>query len=742
MAIITGSDHTSSGMLTPIDSGYWSVLIAESVHLLGLFLSHTQSARNSRATAPLVDQFIRHLYILSKMPSQTGELLIFQSDRSDSQTVDFLGYRIAFGPIAISEPSPKAAPDQFMKVLSQGFRCLMNQGIHSIRLRIPDWSIEQAEQLRLALNIAARYRKAADTLSSITFRYFDRVITVPLVLDNNGRPDPNLTITAGLNGLSLNNARSLIRQADALWKLAQEQETDPRYPDDTYERLFSLRDLRTHLVKPLLEVNTCRQSEREITPIQRLEVDSVHTGQGNAASEEGQTCGDIVWRSIENGNSGQKLLDVVGADDYESVDAQEMARRLLYASKLLADFEKLKDPYPRIRLLHLLKEKYENAPGLILQRIKTLRRGLKIAGTSKALVIGLIHPDLLDLLVGVRERFLSADRCVAAESFGRAVITRSDRDLPALARRFKIAVDEIREPFNVLTDSHDADGAFNIDVFQRRIKERANLSYTFFVVLWYLFKCTFAERESMGYFRAVKHAAAKVSDKKRALRFLLADLLQSPFDVIASDRFALFFSNMLMRVNDQEGRSDNDFTPSDVLKCGFTGEAQHNAVFQLELNQVAVLTKMHTIHDRLKESLASCADETGDEESRSLLRLEREVLLFAALVGGNTARMILCGIFSQYEDLLGRISRSANRRSVVDDILGNLQIAVKGLQCVGQYSDLDFLRQLDNSLIRLKRFDGGIAYNRSIQRLIERITSAVKSIRLHSLEDTADTREQ
>jgi predicted secreted protein len=46
------------------ESAQWRIVLAEFLHLLGLFLRHVRQAKSAWATAVLFEQIIRHLMIL------------------------------------------------------------------------------------------------------------------------------------------------------------------------------------------------------------------------------------------------------------------------------------------------------------------------------------------------------------------------------------------------------------------------------------------------------------------------------------------------------------------------------------------------------------------------------------------------------------------------------------------------------------------------------------------------------
>jgi hypothetical protein len=87
----TKTPDRSINLSGPARPEAWSVLVVESVHLLGLVLANAQNTQNAHTITALYDQFIRHLHLLRKMPGQAGtDLLQEPFDLSDSDAYNSL----------------------------------------------------------------------------------------------------------------------------------------------------------------------------------------------------------------------------------------------------------------------------------------------------------------------------------------------------------------------------------------------------------------------------------------------------------------------------------------------------------------------------------------------------------------------------------------------------------------------------------------------------------------------------
>ena len=427
----TGEAKTKSDRKSAYSNPQQALLVGL-VHLLGLFFTHSRSSFKARATSVLFDQLLSHLNILEKSAGNDGVIIIRRAGRRFLTKRGSPNYHISLGPLTlkgkgrvIDLSSTGNGPMMRMDAaLGQSFECLSTHGIDSLLMEFPGSSTDKVDKLRLSLNIIARYRVAVENSATIVFRYYGRSMRVPLVHDYLGRPDPNLTLMAGLNGISARNARELVRQADAYHDLAPADDSDP--PKNTianqssYERIFRKASLKSQLIKPLVEINT----------LPWVVDDKAKAKEGNKPpAPQDQNCipiGDdaviasvdprFAWRSFSvyrfrepvsysllsglldiRNSQIASAVDAVLADDYNSLDIKEAGRRLVMATTVLRAVEKQsRDPLIIDRLIHHLHDQFLWVPDTVLTNITVQKKGIKLFDQSGAIMVGMIHPRLLD----------------------------------------------------------------------------------------------------------------------------------------------------------------------------------------------------------------------------------------------------------------------------------------------------------------------------------------------------------
>lgn len=237
------------------------ILLVELLNQLGLFFKHTPGAKGARATAVIFDQIVQRLRTIEKLPGNSGGLIFRRIAGREGIAEDKPDYRILCGSIVFegSEIIHRLGKNRnsnrhLINALDLAFSCFVEQGIFSLYIEFPGDVPERIDQVRLALNIVARFHYAVENNASITFRYFGRAMAIPLIKDQQGRPDANLTLVAGLNGLTATNMRELMKQAEAFSQLSGKK-TTAASNFSSYNLIFDVRSLKTQLIRPLVEVN-------------------------------------------------------------------------------------------------------------------------------------------------------------------------------------------------------------------------------------------------------------------------------------------------------------------------------------------------------------------------------------------------------------------------------------------------------------------------------------------------------
>jgi hypothetical protein len=143
--------------------------------------------------------------------------------------------------------------------LQKSFDTLASEGIDSILLRIPEDSPESMDCLRGALRVLSCYRPAAEKNSPITYSRNGKPMQLTAVRDDQGQPDPNLTMLAAVNDLSTGAMEDMVRKVSAFMQRPENARLRRQFPN-IYQTFFAIKGLRDKLQRPPIEVNARRKS--------------------------------------------------------------------------------------------------------------------------------------------------------------------------------------------------------------------------------------------------------------------------------------------------------------------------------------------------------------------------------------------------------------------------------------------------------------------------------------------------
>ncbi len=746
-------------------SDHWKVLLGEFIHLLGLFWVHSQTAKAARASEVLFNQLLQHLNILEKMPNHDGGILVRRLHHQPDAIRSGPDYLVLFGSEMINSKQDvaSAAAKQFSHLksaLGGVFEYFEAQGIHSLYLRIPGRSAENIEHFRYSMHILTRFYMAATDDTAIAFRYYGRSLTIPLISDTDGRPDPNLTVMAALNGLSAVNARELIRQADAYHKINMAEFADASSPQlhiSCYDRIFKVRSLRSQIIKPPVEINNliCPESARMLN--NRPLFHSALNGPAGMTSATGvgatlmpidplmQVDEPVV--DTRPAIDRQKIsgyldstdplirasLDALFTDDYPTLEPAGLGERFASISLLLYAIDKrCQDPAVIESVIETLLALLKGVPDNILANIITQRQGLKIVSRGQAVLVGLVHPRLFNLVTLIKEYVVVRQRMGIIKEIAFQV---DPCHINLLADGFGISVSDAHQIFGLLKGCFGANGTFIRPTFESRIDGMTHHENVIFEILWCFLKQTPRRKDRLNFINAIQLLMARLKDPKRAIQFLMADICQNPFLIDHTDRNAFALANVMLHKENRELYVDLDRTPEDVLKIRrpLNQNVRRYAIWRLEVDQGRYLSKLRTIANSVDKVLKAAADINPEASKLAfLLALEREAFIFCALVKGHASRVVLREALARYGDPKAPLYQLEAARQQLPYLISHLQIVVRALGRAGNHEDIERLKSLEHHAKLLSGLDVHPAHRLRVKQMMKWVPEAIRMIQLNN----------
>lgn len=737
-------------------------LLVGLVHQLGLFLTHSRSSFKARATSILFDQLLRHLNLLEKLSRHSREIIVQRVGRSITPQGSPPNYHIMLGDLTvngmgsvISSGKTGAGPQVRMDAaLGQAFDCFAAHGIDSLRLILPCDSDRKVDQLRLTLNIIARFRNAVENSATIVFRYYGRSVRVPVVCDNLGRPDPNLTSMAGLNGISAANARELVKQADACRELTPaggkplDKDTAKHY--SSYGLIFSLTSLSSQLIKPQVEVNTLPWIVDNSVDSDVLGASVASVRQEIIPTEDDSQPSAVdprfAWRSFSVDrfrepityqfltdllkDDARKTIEAIGAvtaEDFDRLDIQGVGQRLLAASTLIRAIEgQSRDPLIIDRLTYHLQDQFLWVPEAVLTNIEVQRKGIRLHEPGDTLVVGMIHPRLLDMIALVKSAVMTRQKMRTAENVSFVFTYPNVR---MLTERFGIDATHALHLLRLLKGTISSAGRFNRVVFEDQLDDMGRYGDTLFEIYYCLLKQMPRRKDRLLLLDAFSMMVTRLKNPAVAMRFLLDTIFHPDHQIEYPDRNAFVVANCLLLERSTFYQESMDHTPDIWLSmdCRTNPDAWRYARWRLTADKVFVGIKLEKIQVAILHSLVAQPGARSMPAS-FLMALEREALIFISLAGTITARTILRRALLRYSDPQSAVYQSTFKTSCVGAVMDHLRTIIFGIGRTGNLKDTTSLDALDGNLEQLAAIDGGSDYSQKIEQVLQWKEAAIQVI--------------
>ena len=723
----------------------WRILLIELANLLGLFLTHARHAKGARATAVLFDQMVRRLHFLEKMPGHDGGMIIRRISNASRGPAERPDYFFLFGDQAFRGADARNN-SHLVNALDQAFGCFYEHGIFALYLQLPGTSIEKIDRLRLTLNILARFRSAVENNASITFRYFGRAMAVPLIHDVQGRPDPNLTVAAGLNGLSSVNMRKLIKQSMAYLKLSYAEGDAEKPAPDTYNQIFSVRSLRSQLIQPPAEINNLPWMQDD-TPVQK-EDDAAGLSQKKIVGAEDSV--DLPFLDLKLAsvfelspaylriylNSGPVELDqaIEGCFtyNYAIVDPNALAGHISSINLILTALERgASDPVPLERFISYLHERFAGLPDALTSCLAVQRRAIKVQIEGRTTLIGMAHPRLLDLVALVKERMTTKHKIAAVRN---RTFSQNKAELMSMADVFASNDAGLISVKELLKECFDDCFRFDRRSFESRLDTFAPCANDIFEMLWCILRHVPQASDRFAILEALPMLVNRLQDKKATLSFLLSDLTQAAQQVEVSDRNAFCLATqMLLNQPHKERNKSLRKTPEDVLALqrNLNTEIIEYAAWRMDTDTQSMSSKFTAIRDglhRCGQMPVTAPPNNVQPGFHFLLSLEREGLIFISMVKGKTAQLVLRRAFDYYTDLKNAMYQNPFFSPFLFDIISQLRVILRGMVRLGEPQDLDKLKMLEQSSAQLLALDVDPTFVRRVKQTLQWVATAIHAI--------------
>ena len=669
-------------------------LLGALAHLMAECFGNSGAFREVETAKKFLKDFLETVRGLGQMPDHDGKVLIrFRGLMTGTEASEKIDYVVLFGNLVFDMATAAAmvkndedfSPD-FQRRVTKGFEVFSQQGVNNLFLKIPDETPSSSKAVETALHILSRCGQALRSPSSGVADTARSVSSSLLVHDEQGQPDLNLTVLAGINGVKPETMKAFVHKVDAWMRGPNYKGSDEQF-SSVYNTILGVKKLRKKLLPPPIEVNN----------IKWLMVDNEY----EAVSRQKTEVARIVTNNY--GNSPQDMAKIMGSvygDDYQKVDSQNLGERLRLASNLLTSIEETDASEPVMEeVLENVEKRLDQASDEAYDSLDVEGDVIKARDGQQETTIGKIHSKLKGMVNFFKARSVIKKKMKNLSERG---ITFDEQEYRVIAKDFGISTDEAKKLIETFKGCFDEEGAFLRDAFARNIPQFTRYRKKILEFLWHYLKQMRRREDRIALLNSLQVLIPRLQQPRRILTALLADFSNDPASIAVSDQSALVLLTLLVSNYNKE-RTDIEITPEEVLKTtkGLNATMVAGASKLIDGNQEKFFKKVRTIHRKLTEVLDVGQTEGAPMSLREIFLLEREVYLFLSLVGGNTARALLRGAAKVYGNPAGEIYLLSESERFTPYLLQLLKIVSRGLGRVGERKDLSLL---DDIRLREKDF--------------------------------------
>ncbi|MFZ7128162.1 MAG: hypothetical protein ACOWWM_18565 [Desulfobacterales bacterium] len=677
----------------------YQILLVELLHLLGSNLrSKALDDGGESSTAPgeeagLIGRPFQNLGItlkkLAAIPGGDGQVLIrarvpFEVSR-DACPPD---YEVRFSDMAMDRPAVAGMIERLGErmgyltgLMDRAFAIFDKLSIACLYMRMPEDTAEAYDDLRTSIHILSQYPQAIASGQPIQTPRNGREVQIPLVYNESGLPDVNLTMLAGLNDLSPGTMQKLVQEVGE-WMRSSEASAGAHRYASVYNAISGTRGADEKFKNPPVEVNNLKWL-------------LIEKGDQKLSKSKAQLARVLLEMPDPSPLNQILYLQSIYGMDYPRLSPSELAMRLDRISELLGGIgDRPKRELVMEEILGNLQWRLDKVSDAVYDGIHILNSRLTAeTGEGPPIAVELRSRTLSHFLGFFKRR--SGTRKKMRRIGDRDLVFDSG-DFEIIAREFDISPVDAKEILEVVKRCFDAAGHFVKGAFESSLEDLSRFEEKAFEILWHYLKEPLSRDDRLAFLNAVQLFFVRLRRPERALNILLEDFMSETQLVRYSDRNSMMLATLLLRKYNKELEIDIEITPEEVflVRDGLNREVATTALHYVDTHKEALIEKIRTIHRRVFESMDPATAELVGMTPKYLLSLEREIHIFLALLGGDIARSILRGALNAYGNPENELYRLAATDRLRQALIQHLKVLLRALGRAGDPSDLPLVEQI------------------------------------------------
>ena len=702
--------------------------LMELTQRVGGFLKDPELLQSPRMAS---DSFIRFLEILSSLSKKSQKdkhiFIRFRGQTAPQGVPDKLDYVVRFGNINvdvdIAHKMTKrlgAGTEPLAQGMFQAFEVFSSHNVSNFYLEFPKESPKDFNRVKTALCILSQYQTALESNSPMVIEKDGKKMSLPIIEDERGQPDPNLTLVAGLNGLKKETLRNLIAKVNAWMEKSASTPSGNQFVN-VYNALFGIPKLQGKLIRPPMEINN----------IQHLMLDGAYDGTGKekppVTKEKLQVTRLAMAISSGSPYREAQVVESVYGNDFEEIDSSRLEDRLKSASDLLDCIEEQsEDPQIENEVLDNIEMRLELVRDDIFDKLFVSTQIGRESGEEKT-ITRRMHEKFHKMITFFKGRSVARKK-MKAMIFQN--VDFDDQDYETIGKDFDITPQNAKELIQLLKGCFDLQGRFFKTGFERNIPEFEKHERKIFEFLWHYLKETPHRADRVAFLNSLQLLIARMKKPQKAIQTLIQDFLKNPSEINFSDRNAVMLANILVRKYNKELMHDIEITPEEVLLVeeGLDRDVTHTASKLIDENEENFFEKIKTIHIFLKQSLDPGSADVHQMPLRFLLALEREIYIFLSLVDGSVARSVISSALNEYGVPESEIYRLEKSRANMMSLLQLLKVIVRARGRLRNVKDIAILEKIVQREADFMGFGKSSQHMDMVQRVMDRARESKEKI--------------
>ena len=726
--------QTGGNLPSGVKQDEWRILLVDLVYLLNASFRDAHYWEGVKAEKSTFKNLVNLLHDLNQIPNHDGMVRILYRGSQGAKVSSKADYVIRFGDLDV-DVAATAAVIKRMGIrlkhiegrLTKAFEVLSTQGIETIFIKIPGSSDIELERMQICLHIISRFKKAVSDDIPIEFTNRAGKRSIMPILNEYNQPDPNLTMLAALNDLGPDKIQEIVKKVAILMNRPEFAQTGLGKAN-VYKAIFSAKSLREKLTRPPIEVNSEAPSKTGAAPAGAAGTGGGRVGSGGRKAgvvpdaKDGPEGGPVdgvggevapvdrvemdpaafkasIARFVEESYSdspetGTRVMDTIFSNDYDQLETEGLEGRLRLLTDLLSSLQKSENTQEFAQqVIEKIQAGVDQIPAEVLDDMVVQDDAIKIWDGEDEKIVGEADEYLLNIIETSKERSSTKKKARTAfqpeEEF-------TAQDIERLSETFNIPKQEAEEICSIFKRCFDRQGNFQRTLFEKNVFEFARYPRRIFEILWEFLKETPRRSNRLPLLNSLQLLIKEIHQPKQAIKTLISDFILDPAQIAYPDRNAMMLAIQFLRTYNKEINMDIEITPEEVLRVqvGLDKSVTRYAAWKIDGDQKKVVEKVITVRKKLLGSFELDESDENVFPVRFLLALEREVHIFLALVGGNTAAAVIRGALNVYGNPDAKVYQLGADRQCISSLLQHLSVLIRCLARIGQQEDLAMLGEI------------------------------------------------